>query len=217
MSKKTSNKLGEKRNFTFEIRAEENDNGKAIITGEPIVFEQKTDICGCFSESIRSGALLETDLTDVPLLANHNFDMIPVARSRRNNGNSTMTLTSEKNRFTFKAELDIENNLTARELYSAIKRGDISGMSFCFDIEEEKWSEENSDYPHRDILKIGKVYEISAVTFPAYEGTSISARAMDIDQAKNILEKMRKRSGDFATECEELNKLKLQIAIQSEL
>lgn len=217
MSKAKSNKLGEKRFFTFEIRAEETDNGKVIITGEPIVFEQKTDICGCFSETIRSGALLETDLTDVPLLVNHNFNMIPVARSRRNNGNSTMTLTSEKNRFTFKAEIDIENNLTARELRSAINRGDISGMSFCFDIEEEKWSDENSDYPHRDILKIGKVYEISAVTFPAYEGTSISARNMDIDQAKDILEKMRKRSGDFATECEELNKLKTLIAIECEI
>lgn len=210
-------KTSETRNFTFEVRAEKRENGKAIITGEPIVFDQKTDIGGFFSETIRAGALEKTDLTDVPLLANHNFSMIPVARSRRNNGNSTMTLTNKANRFTFEAELDTENNATARELYSAVERGDISGMSFCFDIEEEKWSDEKSDYPHRDILRIGKVYEISAVTFPAYEGTSINARSLEKESAQLILEKMRKRSGDFDKDCEESNKLKLLIAIQNEI
>lgn len=210
------NKEVEKRNFTFEIRAEETDDGKATIYGEPIVFEQKTDVGGYFSETIRKGALKETDLRDVPLLVNHNFDLIPVARSRRNNGNSTMLLTSKDDSFTFKAELDIENNTTARELYSAIKRGDITGMSFCFDIVEEKWTDEDTDYPHRDILKIGRVYEISAVTFPCYEGTSINARAMEIDHAKSILEKMKKRHNGI---CEDVNKererLQLLIEIES--
>lgn len=209
------NKEVEKRNFTFEIRAEETDDGKATIYGEPIVFEQKTDVGGYFSETIRKGALKKTDLRDVPLLVNHNFDLIPVARSRRNNGNSTMLLTSKDDSFTFKAELDIENNTTARELYSAIKRGDITGMSFCFDIVEEKWSDEDTVYPHRDILKIGRVYEISAVTFPCYEGTSINARAMEIDHAKSILEKMKKRHNG---NCEDVNtreKLLLQIAIEN--
>lgn len=210
------NKEIEKRNFTFEIRAEENDNGTATIYGEPIVFEQKTDVSGLFSETIKKGALKETDLRDVPLLVNHNFDLIPVARSRRNNGNSTMLLTSKDDSFTFKADLDIKNNTTSRELVSAIKRGDITGMSFCFDIIEETWIDEDTDYPHRDILKIGKVYEISAVTFPCYEGTSINARAMEIDHAKSILEKMKKRHNG---NCEDVNKerekLKLQIEIES--
>lgn len=212
-------KTVEKRNFLFDIRASEPKEGKAIIEGEPIVFEQKTDICGLFSEIIKTGALEGSDLRDVPLLVNHDFNSIPVARSRRNNGKSTMTLTNEKNRFTFSAELDIENNARAKELYSAIKRGDIAGMSFCFDIESETWKDEKSDYPQREINKIGKVYEISAVTFPAYSGTSINARAMDIAQAKDILEKMR-RSGENGNKEEaektERERLKLLIDIESE-
>ena len=81
----------EKRSFSFEVRAEETEEGN-IITGRPIVYDTRTDI-GCYDELIERGALDRTDLTDVRFLVNHDFSRIPLARSRRNNGNSTMFLS----------------------------------------------------------------------------------------------------------------------------
>lgn len=188
--------------FGLEFRADETQETeeKGIVDGYAIIFEKKTDICGMFSEIIKRGALEKTDLKDVPLLVNHDLNCIPVARSRRNNGNSTMTLTTDEKGLKIHAELDRKNNPKASELYSAIKRGDIDGMSFMFTVNSEEWEDESSDYPTRIITGIEKVYEVSAVTFPAYKDTSIDARAMDIEQAEKILEKI-KRNGN----CEEVN------------
>ena len=80
-----------RRNYIFEIRAEESDQGN-VITGRPIVYNSRTDL-GWFDEIIEPGALNSTDLTDVRFLVNHDLSKIPLARSRRNNGNSTMQLT----------------------------------------------------------------------------------------------------------------------------
>ena len=81
-----------RRNYTFEVRAEKDEKHGTIITGRPIVYESKTDL-GCFAEVIHKGALKNTDLKDVRFLVNHDISKIPLARSRRNNENSTMQLT----------------------------------------------------------------------------------------------------------------------------
>lgn len=183
----------EKRAFNFEIRADENDNGEKIITGRPIVYNSRTDL-GWFDEIIDAGALDGADLTDVRFLVNHNTSMIPLARSRRNNGNSTMKITPDVQGLNLDfVKLDTENNSDARALYSAVSRGDISGMSFMFYIDGEAWDDLESEHPTRHITKIGSVVEVSAVTFPAYESTEIYARseAAALDNAKTVLEKAR--------------------------
>jgi HK97 family phage prohead protease len=147
-----------------------------VITGRPIVYESVTDL-GWFDEVIDRGALDGADLTDVRFLVNHDISNIPLARSRRNNGNSTMQLSTDYEGMSISAELDTENNAEARALYSAVKRGDVTGMSFMFSIDEESWEDLESDHPTRHIIKIGSVVEVSAVTFPAYDSTSINARS----------------------------------------
>lgn len=122
----------ERRSYNFEIRAEETERGN-IITGRPIVYNSRTDL-GWYDEIIEPGALNNTDLTDVRFLVNHDTSKIPLARSRRNNGNSTMQLTVDNDGMTIRVILDTENNSEARALYSAVQRGDISGMSFMFNL-----------------------------------------------------------------------------------
>lgn len=181
-----------RRSYDFDVRAEEND-GTRILTGRPIVYESKTDM-GCFDEIIDRGALDGADLKDVRFLVNHDTRMIPLARSRRNNGSSTMQLTSDYEGLLINfVKLDVENNSTARALYSAVKRGDISGMSFMFTIDGEKWEDLESDRPIRHITKIGSVFEVSAVTFPAYDATEIDARDKEaLDKARLALESARR-------------------------
>lgn len=183
----------EQRNYNFEVRAEETEQGN-IITGRPIVYNSRTDL-GWFDEIIEPGALSKTDLTDVRFLVNHDISKIPLARSRRNNGNSTMKLTVDEAGMGIRVTLDTENNSEARALYSAVQRGDISGMSFMFGIDDEEWENLESDHPTRHIRAISTVVEVSAVTFPAYESTEINARSKEaLDNARSTLDKVRQQS-----------------------
>ena len=196
------------RAYSFNIRADNNEKNGDYIEGRPIVYDSRTDL-GWFDEIIEKGALKETDLKDVRFLVNHNLDMIPLARSRNNNENSTMQLSTDDKGLKIRVNLDTENNSEARNLYSAIKRGDITGMSFMFAIDTEEWEELDSDHPTRHIEKISKVFEVSAVTFPAYEETEINARAKEtLDSVKETLESVRSKSLD--SEALELEKLKAE-------
>ena len=168
--------------------------------------------CGSLSDYLEArGALDEANLKDVRFLVNHNTDMIPLARSRNNNENSTMQMTVDKDGMGIRVNLDTENNTDARNLYSAIKRGDITGMSFMFSIDDEEWENLESDHPTRHIRKIGTVLEVSAVTFPAYESTEISARDKEaLDSAKSLLESKRSQSLESDKDALELEKAKLK-------
>jgi len=206
---KNTTSLIVQRAYNFEIRAENNEKNGDYIEGRPIVYDVKTDL-GYFDEVIVAGALNGTDLKDVRFLVNHNTDMIPLARSRNNNENSTMQLSPDKEGMAIRANLDTVNNTDARNLYSAVGRGDVSGMSFMFTIDEERWEDLDTDHPTRYILKIGKVFEVSAVTFPAYEATEISARDKEaLESAKATLESVRSRSLDSDKEALELAKAKI--------
>jgi HK97 family phage prohead protease len=184
------------RAYNFELRAENNDVHGDHIVGRPIVYESKTNL-GWFDEVIERGALDGADLKDVRFLVNHNTDMIPLARSRNNNNNSTMQMQVDYEGMAIRVNLDTENNSDARNLYSAIKRGDITGMSFMFSIDSEEWEDLESEHPTRRIKQIGRVLEVSAVTFPAYDSTEISARDKEaLDNAKATLESARSQSLD---------------------
>lgn len=180
----------ERRAYAFDVSAEETESG-SIITGRPIVYDSKTNI-GYFDEIIERGALNSTDLTDVRFLVNHDTSKIPLARSRRNNGNSTMQLTVDDQGMAIKVVLDTENNSDARSLYSAVQRGDITGMSFMFGVDDEEWEGLDTEHPTRHIRSISSVVEVSAVTFPAYESTEINARSKEaLDNARSALESAR--------------------------
>ena len=168
------------RKMRFEVRAEENlVNHKASLVGLPIVYGQVIQY-GWRREVIDQGAVDEnTDLTDVPFLIGHNTGMVPLARSRNNNENSTMQLKRVENGLEIRVDLDIENNQDAKTLYSAVKRGDITGMSFMFTVDKSMWEDEDSDNPIRRIMHIDKVFEVSAVAFPAYDETKLQAAGKD--------------------------------------
>lgn len=193
------------RDYACEVRSEQSEEHGNYIVGQPIVFGVGTDIGGMFEEIIEPHALDNTDLKDVRFLVNHDLTMIPLARSRNNNANSTMQLEVIEGGMNIRADLDTERNETARALYSAVERGDISGMSFRMSIDGEEWTDLESDYPTRHITSIGRVLEVSAVTMPAYEQTSIEARndAAALESAKAVLESAKvaeaeKRSAQIA-------------------
>lgn len=199
------------RSFDFEVRAEQSEERGNFIEGRAIVYGQTTNL-GWYDETIAPGALKDTDLRDVRLLVNHNTDMIPLARSRNNNANSTMQLVVDDEGMNIRANLDTENNVDAKALYSAAERGDISGMSFMFVVDSDSWDDLESDHPTRTITGIKRVLEVSAVTFPAYSQTSLEARGLAeaLDSAKASLESAK-------AEAREIERRKQKIRILTEV
>ena len=205
------------RAFDFEVRAEQNEEHGHFLTGQPIVYGTETElyhpIRGRFIEVIDDGALTDTDLKDVRFLVNHNTDMIPLARSRNNNENSTMQLMVVPGvGMMIRVDLDTENNAEARSLYSAVERGDISGMSFMFTVDKEHWEDARGELPVRHVRSIARVLEVSAVTFPAYETSSIQTRGLSeaLESAWDSLDSERAR-------LDEIDRRKQKIRILAEV
>ena len=190
----TTNERKEIRKFNFEVRAKKDEQHGNYLEGTPIVYDEWADL-GWYDEQIRSGALADTDLRDVRFLVNHNTDMIPLARSRNNNENSTMQMTVTERGMEIRVDLDIEGNPRAAELYSAVKRGDITGMSFAFIVNEERWTDLDTDKPLRRIMSFSRIFEVSLVTNPAYEGTSVQAASEGdtLESVKASLESAREQ------------------------
>lgn len=186
---------------------EDKDRGKII--GVPIVFEQPTDIGGWFEETIARGAISEDILKDVAFFYNHDLYSKPLARTRTNNLNFNI----ENDGVHMEASVNLKRS-DSNDLYLAIEDGDIDGMSFMFRVESEDWTDLDTEYPKRRITKIGYVQEVSAVNYPAYEGTSIYARTdLSLDSDKQALDNARAKALDNAsnpTKRESMKELELE-------
>ena len=151
------------------IQTDNNFADKMILTGRAIVFDTPTRIKtekGSYIEIIKRSALIGAAMDDVKLFYNHDVNTIPLARTPK-----TMQLSIENEGLQFRAELpDTE---AGRGMYEAVKRGDLTGMSFAFSIPDggDEWQD-----CKRTIKKIEKLYECSIVAFPAYAETSVEAR-----------------------------------------
>lgn len=157
-----------------EIRAAAAADASKVLRleGRPIIYNQPTTIsdpAGSYIEIIRAGALDQADLSDARLFYNHDLNKVPLARTPK-----TMRLTLDPAGMSMAA--DLPDTEEARSVYTAVQRGDLSGMSFAFKVPEGGDSYDAATNT-RTIFKIEKVYEISVVPFPAYPQTSVEARS----------------------------------------
>lgn len=181
------------RSYSVELRAPEGNEERGVIEGVPIVFDRVAlihDWAGDFNEIIDRHALDKTDMKDVLLCVNHDLNKIALARSK--NGKGTMLFEVKEDGLHMRAQLDVENNPEAAALYSAIQRGDISGMSFMFRVNDEDWTDIESEVPTRTVRSISIVHEVSVVNFPAYTETSIHARSDSQENERSPLAEARK-------------------------
>jgi HK97 family phage prohead protease len=146
-----------------------------VIEGVAIVFDTPTVITdrnGSYTEIIKRGALDNAELTDSRLLYNHDLTRVPLAKTPK-----TMSFNITNVGLEFRAELP--NTEQAREVYEAVKRGDLAGCSFGFTVPENGQSYDPKTNT-RTITKIDKVYEVSITPFPAYPTTSVEARSLQL-------------------------------------
>lgn len=158
----------------LELRADDGSK-RNIIEGHAVIFNQPTVIGDSFIEVIDPKAFNGCDLSDVALFVNHDTSRLPLARTQ----SGTLTLKVDNIGLAIRATLDIENNPDAKALWHSIARGDTRGMSFCFTIADngDEWQNLNSDMPTRIIKQFKMLYEVSCVTFPAYDSKDLQARS----------------------------------------
>lgn len=141
-----------------------------MIFGHAALFNTRTDL-GYITEDIAPGAFDDCMGDDVRCLFNHDPDHI-LGRSAA----GTLRMTRDERGLRFEA--DMPATPIGDTVLGAVKRGDISGNSFSFTIAEDAW-DYTGDKPHRTIRKVGKLFDVGPVTFPAYEATELSARSLE--------------------------------------
>ena len=154
-----------------EVREDE-ESGTIRVSGYAAVFGEETNIAGMFTETIERGAFtsaLERQ-DDVVFLINH--DGLPLARTR----SGTLRLSQDERGLYMESELD-RNDPDVRAIVPKMKRGDLDKMSFAFMPERQEW-DDSGDMPKRSIKDL-RLYDVSIVTNPAYEGTEIGLRALE--------------------------------------
>ena len=154
------------------------DGDELIIEGYFAVFNSNYDIGYGMSESIAPGAFTKTISGDIRALVNHDTTLV-LGRTKA----KTLELQEDERGLWGRIRIN-PNDTAAMDLYNRVKRGDVDGCSFGFDIvEEETEFLENGDV-HWTIKKVLPLYEVSACTFPAYEDTNVSARTAQRDEIK---------------------------------
>lgn len=164
----------------LKVETRTDDDGKEtrVLSGQAIVFDSDSEDMG-FIEQIAPGAAAEAIKTsDVRGLFNHNPDNI-LARSP-----DTLRLEEDDKGLNF--EMDLPDTEIANRVHVAVERGDISGNSFAFIVAEDEWNHE-VDPPTRRITRISEFFDVGPVTYPAYPGTTISARCLEqVEAAKTL-------------------------------
>ena len=158
-----------------EVRFEENE-GKMILEGYAIVFEQETligDEERGFKEVISRTALTDTFMKDVPLKYNHTDSFLILARTK----NKSLVLEVDNIGLKVRAELiDTHSN---EDVYKMVRSGLLDKMSFAFTVKKQSW-DRSGKIPVRRIESIDRLYDVSVVDLPAYDGTSIYSRSLDL-------------------------------------
>jgi HK97 family phage prohead protease len=175
--KRSINEMKREVRFIAELRADAGD--EMALVGYAALFNNESKDLGGFRETIAPGAFTRSlaDNADVKCLFNHNPDFV---LGRTVSG--TLTLKQDDKGLQFRCLLDA-NNQDHRNLHASVKRGDINECSFAFTIPKggQQWAEakdSNGDfYAQRTIITVN-LMDVSAVTYPAYDGTSVAARSL---------------------------------------
>lgn len=163
----------ERRYVSHDVEYRADESG-STIEGVAAVVNKRTDL-GWFEEEIMTGAFDNVLKDDVRALFNHDPNFV-LARS--NKGKGTLKLSIAENgdlRYSYKTP----DRTFARDLEDAIKSGDVSQSSFAFSIKEQTWIERSGEPDLRQITEVKQLFDVSPVTYPAYQDTSVAKRSFD--------------------------------------
>lgn len=163
----------------FDTRSD--DVGDLYIRGYFAVFNSDYEICTGATESIAETAFDGTLSDDIRCLIDHETRLV-LGRTK----SGTLSLKADSRGLWGEVKIN-QKDQDAMNLYERVKRGDVDQCSFGFDVLDEEYEDRGSSV-HWTIRKV-RLYEVSVVTFPAYQETSVSARSKQLAD-------IRKKSAD---------------------
>jgi len=195
----------ETRTFSEDIEIRVNPEGKELITGYAIVFNQESRNLGGFVEYVSPEAIRDADVSDVVALFNHDQNLIL--------GRTPGTLTLETDDKGVRYFIDPPDTTTGNDLRVSIKRGDVKGSSFGFTVKEngDIWEkpQRKGDPYKRTITAFQKIWDVSPVVTPAYVQTDTSVAKRELGMLKDQEERVE-------TEALELENAKRKLKIKQE-
>ncbi|MFJ8220544.1 HK97 family phage prohead protease [Bacillus cereus] len=169
------NQMEKRELLSSEMEIREIEGGLRTITGYAVKWEMKSVTMGYwrrFKEQFKRGSFTDSLTQDDQLaLWSHDYSQV-LGRTK----NGTLRLFEDEIGLRF--ELDLADTTLGDDTYKTIKRGDVDGVSFGFQMVKEEWDESNPDNIVRSVTK-AKLVEISPVAFPAYPDSQVSARSHD--------------------------------------
>ncbi len=159
----------ERRTLSRPLSLRAADDGQTI-GGYAALFNSEAEIAGYFREVVLPGAFNGQLTGDVRALIDHDSGRV-IGRTKA----GSLRLTQDDKGLG--VEIDLPETTDARDLATLIERGDISGMSFGFEVTKQEW-DETGDMPLRQIIKV-ELFEVSVVAFPAYPDTTIAKRCLE--------------------------------------
>lgn len=170
-----------------DMQTRSDDNDDLYLEGYFAVYGDIYNVWEGATESIAPGAFEESIHGDVRALYNHDDNLILGRTSA-----GTLELKDDSHGLWGRIKLN-RNDTDAMNAYERIKRGDVTGCSFGFNIESEETDYREDGTVHWTITKVNPLYEISPCVFPAYGATSVSARGKELDEMKKRKLELRKQ------------------------
>lgn len=172
--------------YCGELRADSEADGP-VIEGYAAVFDKWSEDLGGFREIIREGAFSRSlkSKPDVRALVDHDPSRI-LGRTK----SGTLELREDKKGLWSRVKLP--DTQSGRDIFTSVKRGDVSQMSFAFQVRGSDGASWNDDFSERELLDLD-LFDVSPVTFPAYPDTVVAARHRICGRKLKLAEKMRSR------------------------
>ena len=170
-----------------EIRCElRSENGGRHISGKAISFDTQSNDIG-FIEILHRGCISQEliDSSNIVFLYNHDYNQV-IARANKGKGTLNIDLRDDGVYF----DLEVPNTTMGNDLLENIRLGNITQCSFGFSYANEEGAykdEKIDDVWYRNVYKIGKLYDLSAVTYPAYDDTYVNARMQERSKMEDKL------------------------------
>ena len=190
-----------------EIRCElRSENEGRHISGKAISFDTQSNDIG-FIEILHRGCISQEliDSSNIVFLYNHDYNQV-IARANKGKGTLNIDLRDDGVYF----DLEVPNTTMGNDLLENIRLGNITQCSFGFRYANEEGAykdEKIGDVWYRNVYKIGELFDLSAVTYPAYDDTYVNARMQErskmedkLKETEEIQEEDEKMSDDRACE-----------------
>lgn len=182
-------KDAERRYFSAPVEYRKDGDAGGRIEGIAAVVNKRTDL-GWYEEEIEKGAFDEVMKDDVRALFNHDPNLV---LARTTSGTLTLSLND---RGDLMYSYETPDRTYARDLEDSVAKKDVDQSSFAFSIKQERWiwAEQRSDGGKKDLRiveKLSRLYDVSPVTYPAYQDTSVAKRSFESAKPEGIKEEKR--------------------------